>query len=85
MVVSLLQRLQPLIQTHAGREKLMRFVQYFSAFLVPFLKNMQPNSEWILKLVAKLALVKANMSLSRKIMRFGGEINYTLGIIDRFK
>jgi len=33
----------------------------------------------------RFALLKANMSLTRKVMRFGGEISLILRMIRRFK
>ena len=37
------------------------------------------------RLVAKIMLIKANMSLTRKVFRFGGEIPSLLSIINRLK
>ena len=80
-----LKKIEPLSTTHAGREKMMRFVQYSTAFLMPTLTNLNPNSESTQELVKKLGLLKANMSLTRKVMRFGGVISIVLKVIQRFK
>lgn len=84
-MVQFLKNIEPLSTTHSGREKMMRFCQYFSAFLMPTIENMNNKSERSQDLVKRLGLIKSNMSLTRKVMRFGGSISIILNIIKRFK
>ena len=46
---------------------------------------MQGKTEKYVELISKLTVLKASMSLVRKVFRFGGEIPTLLKIIDRFK
>lgn len=82
MAVKTLEWLEPMTTTHTGREKMMRFCQYFSAFMVP---TLQKQGVFYEDAANRFALLKANMSLTRKVMRFGGEISIILRMIRRFK
>ena len=64
---------------------MMRFLQYFCAFLMPTLTNMQGKDKKWEDIIARLGLLRGNMSMTRKIMRFGGEISIILKVIQRFK
>jgi hypothetical protein len=74
MAEQFLKKIEPLHTTHGGREKLMRFLQYFLGFLNPTLSNMYPASDSIKQLVLKMTILRTNMSLTRKIFRFGSII-----------
>ena len=78
-------KVAPLTNTHGGREKSIRFIQYFSTFLMPTAKQLYKPGDQLTKLLAKLLMLKNNMSLTRKVFRFGGEIPTILNIINRFR
>ena len=43
MSVRLLEKLSPLFSTHAGREKMVRIIQYYLMFLIPTLTQMKKS------------------------------------------
>tara|TARA_B110000285_G_C14927311_1_gene515651 strand:+ start:74 stop:412 length:339 start_codon:yes stop_codon:yes gene_type:complete len=100
MSVKLLEKLSPLFSTHGGREKMVRIIQYALMFLIPTLNQMKKgkavqhaitdgrSSSSSIKteeLTVRLGYIKANMSLTRKVMRFGVPLNLLLGIVKRFR
>ena len=78
-----MEKVTPVLTTHAGREKCVRIIQYFLMFLIPTIKNMQVQG--FKRLIEKLGIIKSNMSLTRKVLRFGMQIPILLGIIKRFR
>lgn len=58
-----------------------RFIQYFIKFLVPILRTRGTAVDNI----DKLERVQSNMSLTRKVLRFGKPLPLIKAIIDRFK
>ena len=85
MAQNILDKIAPLTNTHSGREKSIRFIQYFSTFLIPTTKQLYKPGTNLEKLLAKLLMLKGSMSLTRKVFRFGGEIPTILSIINRFR
>ena len=81
MVQRLMEKLSPVINTHAGREKSVRIMQYLMMFLIPTLQNMKG----IKNILEKLNIIKSQMSLTRKVMRFGMQIPLLLGVWKRIK
>jgi len=77
----------PLTNTHSGREKMARFLQYFLTYLAKATqdKNEVEKSRALEKMAAKMLIIKANMSLTRKVMRFGMQIPIALNIAKRFE
>lgn len=65
-----------------GRDKSCRVIQYFIKFLVPMLAKQGPR---YLDLKERLELLGSNMSLTRKVLRFGKPIPLVKGIMDRIK
>ncbi|CDW88073.1 peroxisomal biogenesis factor 11 [Stylonychia lemnae] len=68
------------INTQLGRDKTCRFVQYFAKFIVPTIAAQGPQNN---ELKEKLEKLGGNMSLTRKVLRFGKPIPLIKGIIDR--
>ena len=97
MSIRLLEKLSPLFSTHSGREKMVRIIQYYLMFLIPTMVNMRkgqvqhaikdgkPGIPKVEDMTVRLGYIKANMSLTRKVMRFGVPLNLLLGIIKRIK
>ena len=92
MVSRLLEDSAPLTNTHPGRDKLVRVVQYACMFLVPTLQDYraskpipQETDRMLVTAIEKLAIVKNQMSLTRKVLRFGQELPLLIGILRRFK
>jgi hypothetical protein len=52
-------------------------------FLIPYLKKINPKS--FENLCAQLSTLRLNMSITRKVFRFGGHIPSILKITKRFK
>ena len=71
-----------LINTQLGRDKACRFVQYFVKFIVPTIAAQGPAYADTKDRLEKL---QSNMSLTRKVLRFGKPLPLIKGIIDRFK
>lgn len=55
--------------TQAGRDKIYRFIQYFSRFLAHHLRTKTPATEWATRL-AKLSLA-IGLGRKRRIQRLG--------------
>jgi hypothetical protein len=97
MSVRLLEKLSPLFSTHGGREKMVRIIQYYLMFLIPTMVNMRKgkiehaitdaktSGPKVEEMTVRLGYIKGNMSLTRKVMRFGIPLNMLLGIIKRIK
>ena len=86
MVYKLLEGISPILQSHSGREKTCRIIFYYLMFLIPTLTKLKDKkTDRELKILKNLELVKGNMSLSRKIFRFGLQIPIFLGIVKRLK
>lgn len=76
MVLSILNKTNPIVSSHSGREKCVRFTQYFLMFLIPAIQerlktSLLQRAVFFQKLVERLGFIKANMGLTRKVMRFG--------------
>jgi len=84
MVQQFLEKLAPFTNTHPGREKSLRFMQYFLAFLLPTMQA-DGNSAKLKEILAKCDLLKASMSMTRKVLRFGVEIPIIIKMIKRIK
>jgi hypothetical protein len=52
---------------------------------MPTAKQIYKPGDKLTKLISKLLILKTNMSLTRKVFRFGGEIPTILSIINRFR
>ena len=83
-VQEFLEKLAPFTNTHSGREKSIRFMQYFTSFLIPTLKS-DSNSVKMKQILQKIDLLKSSMSMTRKVLRFGVEIPILINIIKRIK
>ena len=96
MVLTVLNQAAPVFTTHSGREKLARLIQYLLGVIIPTLQKRQPSGRLIetagrstdqeariLKLIAKMAIIKSSMSMTRKVMRFGQQVPILIGIIQR--
>eukprot|EP00347_Sterkiella_histriomuscorum_P006108 403354038 len=70
-----------LINTQLGRDKMCRFIQYFIKFIVPHIAAKGPQNNDIKERLEKLG---GNMSMTRKVLRFGKPIPLIKTIIDRF-
>lgn len=86
----LLQKSAPLFNTHAGRDKVIRLIQYFLLFLLPTLKDrmsrLGPGARDVYeKIVMKMAILYTQCSLTRKVLRFGMQIPLILGMSRRFQ
>lgn len=70
-----------LINTQLGRDKTCRFVQYFIKFIVPMIaaRGAQYNDT-----KDRLEKLQSNMSLTRKVLRFGKPLPLVKQIMDRF-
>ena len=89
-----LTKLSPLFSTHAGREKLVRFLQYFFMFWIPTLERRkrklietsgQAHNEQMETLIRKMGIIKGSMGMTRKVMRFGAQIPMLVNIIRRLR
>ena len=88
MVYKLLEGIAPILQSHAGREKSCRIIFYYLMFLIPTLQKLKGKRALTDKealLLQNLDKVKGNMSMSRKIFRFGMQIPIFLGIMKRLR
>lgn len=65
-----------MLNSTTGRDKLCRWVQYFSKFAAGLLINSMLFGQGKNKaLAAKISALSANMSLTRKVLRFGRPIS----------
>ena len=71
-----------IINTRVGRDKACRMIQYLSKFIIPVLAAQGPRHIDLKERLEKLA---GNMSLTRKVLRFGLPIPLIKGIMDRIK
>mmetsp|Transcript_40374 Transcript_40374/g.29748 ORF Transcript_40374/g.29748 Transcript_40374/m.29748 type:complete len:156 (+) Transcript_40374:1-468(+) len=71
-----------LINTKLGRDKTCRIIQYFIKFLLPILQAQGPR---YLDLKERLEKLASNMSMTRKVLRFGSPIPLIIGMMSRMK
>jgi len=71
-----------IINTGIGRDKVCRIIQYFLMFFIPVLKSKGAHMN---KLIERLTRLKASMSVTRNVLRFGKEIPLITGMRDRLK
>lgn len=82
--------MQPFFNTHVGREKLVRLIQYFLLFFIPAMTDRKarlPESRQaaLAHLIEKLQIVYKQCSLTRKVLRFGYQVPWLIGILRRFR
>ena len=68
LIYQTLQQSLNLINSRHGRDKMCRFIQYFIKFALPTLES---QGERYALFITKLKKLEANMSLTRKVLRFG--------------
>lgn len=76
-VILFLEKMINIINSGAGRDKTCRVIQYTIMALLPILKARGAHFN---ELSARLSKLKSNMSMTRKVLRFGKEIPLITGI-----
>lgn len=76
-VILFLEKMINIINSGAGRDKMCRVIQYTIMALLPILKARGAHFN---ELSARLSKLKSNMSMTRKVLRFGKEIPLITGI-----
>ena len=69
-----------MINSGVGRDKMCRVIQYTIMALLPIL---QAKGAHFSELNTRLGKLKSNMSMTRKVLRFGKEIPLITGMRDR--
>ena len=68
-LIQIINKMQAILTTSAGRDKLCRIVQYFLMAMLPSIKAKGRDELYI-----RLNKFKTQMSLTRKLLRFGKEL-----------
>ena len=81
-----MQNTQPWFNTHVGREKMVRIIQYFLLFFIPAMMDRGKGlsgerAARHQKLIEKLQILAKQCSLTRKVMRFGIQVPTIIKII----
>lgn len=79
-LIKFLEKMINIINTGAGRDKSCRVIQYVIMALLPTLKARGAHFN---EFVDRLSKLKSNMSMTRKVLRFGKEIPLITGIRNR--
>ncbi len=83
MLTSLIDKFEKMnyiINSGVGRDKMCRIIQYFLMGIIPTLAAKGAHYS---DLVSRLGKLRASMSLTRKVLRFGKEIPLMTGIRNR--
>ncbi|KAL4459997.1 hypothetical protein ABPG74_003523 [Tetrahymena malaccensis] len=87
--VQLLKSLVTLLSTTVGRDKTCRVVQYVSKFVAAVLRHQIAKGtitkEQFDELTSRIERLSGNMSLTRKVLRFGRPIGLSFTLIDLIK
>ena len=76
-IIRVFEKLINIINSGVGRDKTCRIIQYSLMALIPILKSKGAHFN---VLIDRLSRLKTNMSLTRKVLRFGKEIPLITGI-----
>ena len=69
-IITLFEKIQNIITSGVGRDKMCRVIQYFIMAILPILKSRGAHFN---ELNERLGKLKSNMSMTRKVLRFGKE------------
>ena len=88
MLLKILSKINPIINSHDGREKCIRFVQYFCVFYIPYLteklaKLPKDQHAPYLAIIKKLDALCVQTGMTRNLFFVGMYIGPIMGIIAR--
>ena len=81
-VIDLFEKLSEIMSSGVGRDKMCRVIQYFIMGIIPTLKDKGAHYH---DLAERLMKLRSQMSLTRKVIRFGKELPLVVGIRNRLR
>ena len=81
-MIDIFEKLNEIMNSGVGRDKMCRVIQYFIMGILPTLKSKGAHYQ---DLHDRLNKLKSNMSATRKVIRFGKELPLIVGIRNRLR